>query len=126
MERFDIIVIGGGINSLVTASMLGKAGKKVVVIEARDQIGGLASTSEFAPGYKCNDINDVVRWIDPRVMNDLNLEANGLALIQPEVVRVALSENGEHISFNRDPKLTATSIANFSQKVSTTLPLLLL
>ena len=28
MERFDIIVIGGGINSLVTASMLGKAGKK--------------------------------------------------------------------------------------------------
>ena len=51
MERFDIIVIGGGINSLVTASMLGKAGKKVMVLEARDQIGGLASTSEFAPGY---------------------------------------------------------------------------
>ena len=44
MDRFDIIVIGSGINSLVTASLLGKAGKKVVVIEARDQIGGLAST----------------------------------------------------------------------------------
>ena len=116
MERFDIIVIGGGINSLVTASLLGKAGKKVVVIEARDQIGGLASTDEFAPGFRCNIINDTVKWIDPRVMKNLNLEANGLALIQPEVVRVALSENGEHISFNRDPKLTATSIANFSQK----------
>ena len=116
MERFDIIVIGGGINSLVTASLLGKAGKKVVVIEARDQIGGLASTEEFAPGFRCNIINDTVKWIDPRVMKDLNLKANGLALIQPDVVRVALSESGEHISFNRDPKLTAASIANFSQK----------
>jgi len=116
MERFDIIVIGGGINSLVTASMLGKAGKKVMILEARDQIGGLASTSEFAPGFRCNIINDTVKWIDPRVMKDLNLEANGLALIQPELVRVALSENGENISFYRDPRLTATSIANFSQK----------
>ena len=114
MERFDIIVIGGGINSLITASMLGKAGKKVLVLEARDQIGGLASTSEFAPGFRCNTINDSVKWIDPRVMKDLNLEANGLTLIKPEVVRVALSETGENIFFNRDPKLTAASIANFS------------
>ncbi|MBT3607353.1 MAG: NAD(P)/FAD-dependent oxidoreductase [Candidatus Marinimicrobia bacterium] len=116
MDRFDIIVIGGGINSLVTASLLGKAGKKVIVIEARDKIGGLASTEEFAPGFRCNMINDTVKWIDPRVMKDLNLEANGLAILQPDVVRVALSESGENISFNRDPKLTAASIANFSQK----------
>ena len=74
MNRFDVIVVGGGINSLVTASMLGKAGKKVLVFEARDQVGGLASTSEFAPGFKCNDIYDVVKWIDPRVMKQLNLE----------------------------------------------------
>ena len=116
MERFDIIVIGGGINSLVTASLLGKAGKKVIVIEARDQIGGLASTEEFAPGFRCNMINDTVKWIDPRVLKDLNLEANGLAILQPDVVRVALSESGENISFNRDPKLTAASIEKFSQK----------
>ncbi|MBT4660841.1 MAG: NAD(P)/FAD-dependent oxidoreductase [Candidatus Marinimicrobia bacterium] len=116
MNRFDVIVVGGGINSLITASLLGKAGKKVVVLEARDQVGGLASTTEFAPGFRCNIINDTLKWIDPRVMKDLNLEANGLALIQPEVVQVTLSENGEHISFNRDPRLTAASIANFSQK----------
>ena len=61
MDRFDIIVIGGGINSLVTASLLGKAGKKVIVIEARDKIGGLASTEEFAPGFRCNMINDTVK-----------------------------------------------------------------
>ena len=85
MERFDIIVIGSGINSLVTASMLGKAGKKVMILEARDQIGGLASTEEFAPGFRCNMINDSVKWIDPRVMKDLNLEEIGRASCRERV-----------------------------------------
>ena len=47
MNRYDVIVIGGGVNSLVAANMLGKSGKKVVVIEAQDQLGGLATTQEF-------------------------------------------------------------------------------
>ena len=116
MNRFDVIVVGGGINSLVTASMLGKAGKKVLVFEARDQVGGLASTSEFAPGFKCNDIYDVVKWIDPRVMKQLNLESHGLELHSPDLVRIALDTQGQHISFHRDPNETAGSIANHSEK----------
>jgi len=54
MDRYDSIVVGGGVNSLVTASILGQSGKKVLLLEARNQIGGLASTTEFSPGYKCN------------------------------------------------------------------------
>ena len=68
MEQFDMIVVGGGVNSLVNASILGQAGKKVILLEALNQIGGLASTAEFSPGYKCNLVNDVVKWIDPRVL----------------------------------------------------------
>ncbi|MAE09932.1 MAG: phytoene dehydrogenase, partial [Candidatus Marinimicrobia bacterium] len=71
MEQFDIIVVGGGVNSLVTASILGQSGQKVLLLEARNHIGGLASTAEFAPGYKCNLVNDVVKWIDPRVLKKL-------------------------------------------------------
>ncbi len=116
MSRYDIIVIGGGVNSLVTASLLGKAGKKVVILEAQDQIGGLASTHKFAPGFKCNVVNDGVKWIDPRVIEKLDLNSHGLELIQPDVVRIALGENGNHISFHHDPKQTAASIANHSDK----------
>jgi len=90
MTHYDIIVIGGGMNSLVTASILGKSGKSVLLLEARNQIGGLASTTEFAPGFKCNVFNDVVKWIDPRVMKQLDLNAHGLELIKPDVVRIAL------------------------------------
>ena len=85
MNRFDVIVVGGGINSLVTASLLGKAGKKVVVLEARDQVGGLASTTEFAPGFKCNAINDIVKWIDPRITKQLDLSIILIEILQKEL-----------------------------------------
>ena len=53
MTNYDIIVIGSGVNSLVAAAMMAKAGKKILVLESREEIGGLASTNEFAPGFKC-------------------------------------------------------------------------
>ena len=58
MKNYDIIIIGSGIHSLSAALILSKAGKKVIVIEARSQIGGLVSKIEFAPGYQCNLIHD--------------------------------------------------------------------
>ena len=116
MEHYDIIVIGGGLNSLVSASILGKSGKKVLVLEAKDQVGGMAVTAEFAPKYKCNMLNDTIKWIDPRVMKQLDLVSKGLELVSPDVVRIALDLNGKHIAFHRDPNQTAKSIANHSDK----------
>jgi phytoene dehydrogenase-like protein len=49
-------------------------------------------------------------------MKELNLKTHGLDLIQPDVVRIALGENGKDILFHHDPKLTAASIANHSEK----------
>ena len=49
MAQYDIIVIGSVINSLVAASIIAKTCKKVLILESREKIGGLASTNEFAP-----------------------------------------------------------------------------
>ena len=115
MAQYDSIIIGSGINSLVIAAILGKKGKKVLALEARSQIGGLSSSMEFSSGYKCNMIHDNIKWIDLRVLKELNLENHGLKIIKPDVVRIALGDNGKHIRFNRDPIKTAESIANFSK-----------
>jgi monoamine oxidase len=40
MERFDTIVIGAGVAGLTAARLLAKAGRDVVVLEARDRVGG--------------------------------------------------------------------------------------
>jgi len=117
MAKYDIIIVGSGINSLVAASVLGKAGKKVLILEARDKIGGLASTNEFAPGFKCNVIHDTVKWIDPRVSRDLQIESQGLEFIDLDVKRIALGSNSnEHILFHKDPLTTSDSIAKHSNK----------
>ena len=46
------IIIGGGHNGLVCAAYLAKAGQQVLVLEARGQVGGPASTHSFADGYQ--------------------------------------------------------------------------
>ncbi len=40
MERFDTIVIGAGVSGLTAARLLTRAGRRVVVLEARDRVGG--------------------------------------------------------------------------------------
>ena len=116
MNHYDLIVIGGGVNGLVTASMIGKSGKKVLLLEARDETGGLASSSNFFSGLKANAIHDSIQWIDPRVLNDLKLFDYGLELEKPDLLKVALDKNGKHIKFFQDHNLTADSISKYSDK----------
>ena len=116
MAQYDIIVIGSGINSLVAASITAKAGKKVLVLEGREEIGGLASTNEFAPGFMCNATYDTIKWIDPRIIKELQLKSLGLELIDMEIKRIALStRENENVIFHKDPLVTCESIANLSK-----------
>ena len=119
MAQYDIIVIGSGINSLVAASVIAKADKKVLVLESRNKIGGLASTNEFAAGFQCNAIYDTIKWIDPRIIKELQIQSQGLELIDMDIKRIALGERkNEHVIFHKDPLLTCESIANHSNKDS--------
>lgn len=51
-ERYDVVVVGSGINSLVGAALLARAGKRVAVLEREDRLGGAIHTAEITePGY---------------------------------------------------------------------------
>ena len=52
----DYVIIGSGINALVLAALMGKRGRRVVVLERNDRIGGAIRTEELHPGY----IHDVM------------------------------------------------------------------
>ena len=51
-ERYDVVFIGSGINSLAAAALLAKGGKRVLVLERADRLGGAIWTAEITePGF---------------------------------------------------------------------------
>ncbi|MET0780938.1 MAG: FAD-dependent oxidoreductase, partial [Microbacterium sp.] len=40
MDQYDTIVVGAGIAGLTAARLLTRAGRAVLVLEARDRVGG--------------------------------------------------------------------------------------
>ncbi|MGH8875207.1 MAG: phytoene desaturase family protein, partial [Acidimicrobiia bacterium] len=48
---FDVVIVGSGINSLVCAALLARAGKRVAVLERNDRLGGCIRTEELFPGF---------------------------------------------------------------------------
>ena len=51
-ERYDVVVVGSGINSLAGAALLAKAGRRVLVLEREDRLGGAIWTAEITePGF---------------------------------------------------------------------------
>ena len=50
-EVADIVVAGAGHNALITAAYLARAGKSVLVVDARPIPGGGVATEEYLPGY---------------------------------------------------------------------------
>jgi len=80
-SSYDAIVIGGGHNGLVTAAYLARAGWRVVVLEARDVVGGTAGTEWFG-GARVNLCNcDHLTFRTTPVMDELGLADHGLSYL---------------------------------------------
>ena len=51
-ERYDVVFVGSGINSLAGAALLAKAGKRALVLERNNYLGGAIRTEEITePGF---------------------------------------------------------------------------
>ena len=104
-DRLDAIVIGGGHNGLITATLLARSGARTLLLEARDRLGGLAAGDEFHPGYRHLGVDDDLSQFRPWVADRLKLRGFGLELETESapIFSPAAAGDGDGLLLARDP-----------------------
>jgi phytoene dehydrogenase-like protein len=115
MKTYDTIIIGAGHNGLVAAAYLAKQGKKVLVLERRDIVGGQVVTESFADGFTVDSLH-AGGTLRPDIIKDLKLASHGLVVDAVRKPFISLQADSNHLVFDADPAKTVESIKRFSEK----------
>ncbi|WP_117194765.1 phytoene desaturase family protein [Rhizobium terrae] len=113
MADFDYIIVGSGINALVAATMLGKKGRRVLVLERNDRIGGCLRTEEITePGF-VHDVmaTTMVLFLTSPAYGALgkDLEARGLEFCHADLPTGVLRPDGSSVIFSKDRRRNITT-----------------
>src|ERR1044071_8738182 len=115
-QRWDIIIIGGGHNGLVCGAYLARAGRKVLVLERREMVGGCAVTEEIWPGYKVSTGAYLTSLMQERIVRELELERFGYKVDAKDPAFFSLFPDGRHFFMWQDRAKTVAEIAKFSRR----------
>jgi len=116
----DIVVAGAGHNALITAAYLAKAGKSVILVDARPIPGGGVATEEYIPGYfmdSCSTGHTIIQDNPVIAQDTLGLvTGEGLRYVDPDpVARVAMPD-GEQVAMYLDKNKTFDEFARFNRR----------
>lgn len=105
-QRHDVLIVGGGHNGLSAACYLAAAGKKVLLFEALDKVGGMASSGYLlsrAPRHLVHPcaLDMMSMRVHPQVPLELELERHGELVTAGQVAphsltRIAQAPSNAH------------------------------
>lgn len=118
MNAFDATVVGAGPNGLAAAIELARSGRKTLLVEAADEIGGGTRTSELTlPGFLhdvCSAIHPSgisspffdaidleVDWVHPPISVAHPLDGGQVAVLRPSVEETAIGLGEDAASYRR-------------------------
>src|SRR5712692_11993444 len=119
---YDIIIIGAGHNGLVTAAYLARAGRKVLVLERRELVGGCVVTEELWPGFKVSTASYVNSLFRPEIIRDLELKRHGFVMLPRSPSSFTPLPDGRYLLMGPDKEMTHREVSKFSKKDAENLP----
>lgn len=117
-----MIIVGGGHNGLVTAAYLAGAGRKVLVLERRELVGGCSVTEELWPGYHVSSAAYLSSLMQERVIQDLELKRFGYQVDAKDPAFFTVFPDGRHMFMWQDERKTLAELAKFSARDAAAFP----
>jgi len=93
MSDYDAIVVGAGHNGLTAATVMARGGMRVLCLEKNHFIGGMATTTELARGYRFELAGSIQFPIPTEIFDDLGFAS--CPIYEPEVQSASIGAAGE-------------------------------
>ncbi len=115
-KTWDAIVVGAGHNGLACAAYLARAGKRTLVIESRERIGGACTVDEPFPGVRMSPCAYLNGLLHPLVIKELGLPARGFTCDPATNGLFVPFEDGSSVQLYDDDDACAAEIARLAPR----------
>jgi phytoene dehydrogenase-like protein len=113
---WDAVIVGAGHNGLTCAAYLARTGQRVLVLEARERVGGACTVEEPWPGVRASPCAYLAGLLHPLVIEELSLVERGFAWTPALAGLFVPFEDGSSVQLFEDDDQCDEEIRLFSPR----------